>query len=153
MPQLGQPLFCANSARRSPSRHRIRANAGAPCAPCRFLTLPSASSPRRFVTPRRIDLALGSREFVPATLPDWGSNIEKFSTHALTALGTSVEVFGGLIVFFFVGVYGALEPNSHARILLCCMPTAKKSRVRRVLSVSTGNYSTGCSVQEWRKNE
>jgi predicted PurR-regulated permease PerM len=94
--------------------------------------------------PQSIDNVRQTLHLPPLATPggkplDWGANIEKFSSHALTALGTSVEVFGGLVVFFFVGVYGALEPDSYARILLWCVPSSKKRRVRRILSVSTGN--------------
>jgi predicted PurR-regulated permease PerM len=79
----------------------------------------------------------------PGQMPDWGPNIEKFATHAVTALGTTIEIFGGLVVFFFVGVYGALDPASYSRVLLWCVPSTRKRRVTRILAVSGGN------LQRW----
>jgi len=70
---------------------------------------------------------------------DWGSQIEKLSSHALAALGTSFELLGGLVVFFFVGVYGALDPDSYARIVLWCVPGPQKRRTQRILSRSMQN--------------
>jgi predicted PurR-regulated permease PerM len=71
--------------------------------------------------------------------PDLAGNIEKFTAHTLAALGTSLEVFGGLVVLFFVGVYGAVEPESYAKVLLWFVPPTKKRLVRRIMTVSTGN--------------
>jgi len=70
---------------------------------------------------------------------DWGSQIEKLSTHALAALATSFELMGGLVVFFFVGVYGALDPESYATIVLWCVPGPQKRRTQRILSRSMQN--------------
>lgn len=74
---------------------------------------------------------------------DWLSSLEKSATHLVTAVGTSVEVLGGLVVLFFVGVYGAADPESYSRVVLWFAPGPKKRVVRRVLEVSSGN------LQRW----
>jgi predicted PurR-regulated permease PerM len=74
---------------------------------------------------------------------DLATNIEKFASHALTAVGTSVELFGGFVVLFFVGVYGAADPESYSRVLLWFVPSTKKRLVRRIIETSTGN------LQRW----
>jgi predicted PurR-regulated permease PerM len=71
--------------------------------------------------------------------PDLAGNVEKFAARTLLALGTSLEVFGGFVVLFFVGVYGAVDPDSYAKVLLWFVPSAKKRLVRRIVTVSTGN--------------
>ncbi|HEY1537700.1 MAG TPA: AI-2E family transporter [Polyangiaceae bacterium] len=74
---------------------------------------------------------------------DLAANIEKLASHAVIAVGTSVEVFGGFVVLFFVGVYGAADPESYSKILLWCVPSSKKRVVRRIVNVSAGN------LQRW----
>jgi predicted PurR-regulated permease PerM len=70
---------------------------------------------------------------------DIAANIQKYSAHALTALSTSVEALGGLVVFFFVGVYGAADPEAYANVVLWFVPSTKKRLVRRILYTSSGN--------------
>ncbi len=42
-------------------------------------------------------------------------------------------LLGALVVIFFLGVYGALSPKSHTRVLLAVMPTEHRERVSAVL--------------------
>ncbi len=77
--------------------------------------------------------ALGSKP------QDIATNVQKLAGHAAAALGTSVEVFGGFVVVFFVGVYGAASPPSYAKILLWLAPPTKKPLVRRILERATEN--------------
>jgi predicted PurR-regulated permease PerM len=74
---------------------------------------------------------------------DLAANIEKLTSHAATAVGTSVEVFGGFVVLFFVAVYGAADPESYSKILLWFAPSSKKRVVRRIVNVSASN------LQRW----
>ncbi len=74
---------------------------------------------------------------------DVSTNLRNLAKHAFTALGTSIEVFGGFIVMFFVGVYGAASPSSYSKIVLWFTPSAKQRVVRRVITVTTEN------LQRW----
>jgi predicted PurR-regulated permease PerM len=67
------------------------------------------------------------------------SNIEKFATHAVTVMSASVEVFGAFVVLFFVGVYGAADPEAYSKVLLWFVPSPKKRVVRRIATVTTEN--------------
>ncbi len=81
---------------------------------------------------------------VPLGKPqDLAGNLQKYAAHVITALGTSFEVLGGCVVLFFVGVYGAADPDSYARVLLWFVPSSKKRLVRRILDVSSNN------LQRW----
>ncbi|MEP7049700.1 MAG: AI-2E family transporter [Pseudomonadota bacterium] len=81
---------------------------------------------------------------VPLGKPeDWLGSAEKSVLRVVGAVGTSFEVLGGFVVLFFVGVYGAADPESYAKILLWFAPSSKKRTVRRVLEVSAGN------LQRW----
>ncbi|MEO8903017.1 MAG: AI-2E family transporter [Polyangiaceae bacterium] len=81
---------------------------------------------------------------VPLGKPqDLVGSVEKYASRVLLALGTSVEVFGGFVVLFFVGLYGALDPDAYARVLLWFVPSQKKRLVRRILDVSHSN------LQRW----
>lgn len=81
---------------------------------------------------------------VPLGKPqDLVGSVEKYASRVVLALGTSVEVFGGFVVLFFVGLYGALDPDAYARVLLWFVPSQKKRLVRRILDVSHGN------LQRW----
>lgn len=52
---------------------------------------------------------------------------------ALVALGTSLEVLGGMVVVFFVGVYGAVRPSDYSRIVLALTPEEHRERVTRAI--------------------
>jgi predicted PurR-regulated permease PerM len=53
---------------------------------------------------------------------------------AVVALGTTVEILGGLVLVFFVGVYGAARPSDYADAVVAVTPAAHKVRVRAILS-------------------
>lgn len=55
-----------------------------------------------------------------------------FSGAVLTA-NVSLEIVAGLVVIFFVGVYGAAEPRSYTRTALALVPEAERSRVEHAL--------------------
>jgi predicted PurR-regulated permease PerM len=51
----------------------------------------------------------------------------------MSALGSSVEVITALVVVFFVGVYGAAQPEAYLRAVLAVTPTRHRPEVRRAL--------------------
>ncbi len=53
----------------------------------------------------------------------------------------SFEVIGGLVVVFFIAVYGAFQPEAYRRGLLALVPPARRERAAEVLTV-TGNTLT-----------
>jgi predicted PurR-regulated permease PerM len=56
-----------------------------------------------------------------------------YAATALRAVGTSFEVIGGLVVVFFVGVYGAANPRSYVGAALALSPADERPRVARAL--------------------
>lgn len=48
-------------------------------------------------------------------------------------LGGSVQVLGSVVVVFFVGVYGALQPQLYVQALLAVVPARHEERVRAVI--------------------
>jgi predicted PurR-regulated permease PerM len=50
-----------------------------------------------------------------------------------TTLGGSVQVLGSVVVVFFVGVYGALQPQLYVQALLAVVPARHEDRVRAVI--------------------
>ncbi len=68
---------------------------------------------------------------------------EKMAESALPAFGGSLEALSGLVVLFFLGVYGAADPEAYRRIALWFVPEDKRARARHVLEVATEN------LQRW----
>lgn len=58
---------------------------------------------------------------------------KSYAATALRAVGTSVEIVGGLVVVFFVGVYGAANPRSYLDAALALSPLEDRPRVARAL--------------------
>jgi predicted PurR-regulated permease PerM len=52
---------------------------------------------------------------------------------AWSALGGSIEVLGGFIVIFFVGLYGAAQPSEYVRACLALTPESARERMRASL--------------------
>ncbi len=52
---------------------------------------------------------------------------------ATAALGTMMEIASGLVVVFFVGVYGALRPGDYGKAILGLAPAIHRERVRAML--------------------
>ncbi len=53
-------------------------------------------------------------------------SVEAWLSRAVTAMGTSLEVLGGIAVVFFVGLYGAAKPSEYARALLAVVPPRRR---------------------------
>jgi predicted PurR-regulated permease PerM len=62
-----------------------------------------------------------------------GAEANVVASSALTALATSVEVIGGLVVIFFVGVYGAAQPRAYLDVAVGIAPAAHKDKLRHAL--------------------
>jgi predicted PurR-regulated permease PerM len=60
---------------------------------------------------------------------------------ALSALGGSIEVLGGLVVVFFLGVYGAAQPAVYSRVVLALTPRGYEARMSRTLSAVSASLS------------
>lgn len=58
---------------------------------------------------------------------------KSYTATALHALGTSVAVVSGLVVVFFVGVYGAANPRAYVDAALALSPLEERPRVARAL--------------------
>ncbi len=74
---------------------------------------------------------------------DLGPEAKNVAAGAIAALGTSIEVLGGLAVVFFVGVYGAAQPGVYVRAALTAVPKEHRPRVRRALE------DAGSSLTRW----
>jgi predicted PurR-regulated permease PerM len=61
------------------------------------------------------------------------ANTRAVAARAVVALGTTLEVLGGLLVIFFVGVYGAARPSDYTRAVFVATPRAYRTRVLRAL--------------------
>lgn len=67
-------------------------------------------------------------------------------SRAVTAVGTSLEVLGGLAVIFFVGVYGAAQPSEYTRALLAVVPARHRAsalRAARAVDHDLGRWLLG----------
>jgi predicted PurR-regulated permease PerM len=67
----------------------------------------------------------------------------------LAALGGSLEVIGGLIVVFFLGVYGAAQPKVYSRVVLALTPQRHEQRMTetlRAVSTSLSRWLLGRAV-------
>jgi predicted PurR-regulated permease PerM len=62
------------------------------------------------------------------------SYAETIATNAASAVGTTLEVLGGLVIIFFVGVYGAARPDDYANAVLAVTPRPYEERVRSILA-------------------
>jgi predicted PurR-regulated permease PerM len=62
-----------------------------------------------------------------------GPDANVLASSALTAVTTSVEVVGGLVVIFFVGVYGAAQPRAYLDVAVGIAPEAHKERLHHAL--------------------
>lgn len=51
----------------------------------------------------------------------------------MSALGNSIEVLSGLIVVFFIALYGAAQPEQYVRACLALTPNRYRLRMRRML--------------------
>jgi predicted PurR-regulated permease PerM len=60
---------------------------------------------------------------------------------AVTTLGGSLEVLSGLVVAFFIGLYGAAQPAAYRRAALALAPHAQRERVDAALTAATTNLT------------
>ena len=70
---------------------------------------------------------------IAPTTPRGGADAQAVAVSAFVALGTTLEVLGGVAVIFFVGVYGAARPSDYARVLFAVTPKHLRRRVIRAL--------------------
>ncbi len=61
--------------------------------------------------------------------PDAGTMV----SGATDLLAGATVLFGAFVVIFFLGVYGALSPNSHTRVALALLPRERRERAAIVL--------------------
>lgn len=74
--------------------------------------------------------------------PTTGSQGAKaIATGAVVAVGTTVEIVAGLVVIFFVGVYGAARPRDYAKAVLSVTPERHRERVRATMGEAFGNLT------------
>ncbi|HEU4583005.1 MAG TPA: AI-2E family transporter [Polyangiaceae bacterium] len=60
---------------------------------------------------------------------------------AWSALGGSIEVLGSFVVVFFVGLYGAAQPDDYTRAVLALTPSSARERMRTALEAIQHNLS------------
>jgi predicted PurR-regulated permease PerM len=60
---------------------------------------------------------------------------------AVFAIGTVLDVVGGLVIVFFIGVYGAARPEDYTRAVLAITPSAHRRSVRRVIRDVSANLT------------
>jgi len=66
---------------------------------------------------------------------------ETAMTTAWAALGGTIEVLGSGVVVFFVGVYGAAQPQEYVRAALALTPASARERMRAALDASKHDLS------------
>ncbi|HEX4352772.1 MAG TPA: AI-2E family transporter, partial [Polyangiales bacterium] len=69
--------------------------------------------------------------------PDPGATLKPIAS----AIGGSIEVLGGLVVVFFLGVYGAAQPDAYRKAALAVTPQRYEARMTRALSAIANNLS------------
>jgi predicted PurR-regulated permease PerM len=83
--------------------------------------------------------------FMEAPGPDGKSpaaiDPETAMTTAWSALGGSIEVLGSFVVVFFVGLYGAAQPDDYTRAVLALTPGSARERMRASLEEIQHNLS------------
>ncbi len=72
--------------------------------------------------------------------PAPGSTKEVVSAAIATA-GSTMELLGGLIVIFFVAVYGAAQPEVYRDTALALAPANARGRMKRVLGAASQNLT------------
>jgi predicted PurR-regulated permease PerM len=65
----------------------------------------------------------------------------KAAHFAFAALGGSLEIGGGLVAIFFVGVYGAAQPTVYLRTIVSLFPQRHQERAGRALQTAGGNLT------------
>ena len=66
---------------------------------------------------------------------------ETAMTTAWSAVGGSIEVLGSFVVVFFVGLYGAAQPDDYTRAVLALTPAPARDRMRAALDAIQHNLS------------
>lgn len=66
---------------------------------------------------------------------------QNLSHMAVAALGGTFEVLGGLIVVFFIGVYGAAQPGVYVRAALGVTPRRYREHVNHALEATAHNLT------------
>jgi predicted PurR-regulated permease PerM len=70
-------------------------------------------------------------------LGDFGSTPaagQEGAAHAAEVASATFEMIGSMIVVFFIGVYGAAQPETYPRVALTLVPAAQRARGRALLS-------------------
>ncbi len=70
-----------------------------------------------------------------------GAVPQTWLSKAFSALGTSLEVVGAIVVIFFVGVYGAARPSDYKRVLIAAFPCRQRRQVLRVANTVARNLT------------
>ncbi|HEX4339957.1 MAG TPA: AI-2E family transporter [Polyangiaceae bacterium] len=75
--------------------------------------------------------------------PDAGAQPDpkKLAAAALAGLGGSVQVLSGLVVAFFIGVYGAAQPQMYSDAALAITPRRYERHVERALKETAHNLT------------
>lgn len=82
------------------------------------------------------ELTTGSQPAAPDSSPDG-----MLARGAATLLGATAEVGGGMVVVFFVGVYGAARPADYTKAALAVTPEAYRPRMRTLLEEVSANLT------------
>jgi predicted PurR-regulated permease PerM len=83
------------------------------------------------------ELTAGAPPAAPDSSPDDGM----LARGAATLLGATAEVGGGMVVVFFVGVYGAARPADYTKAALAVTPEAYRPRMRILLEEVSANLT------------
>lgn len=76
------------------------------------------------------------RAIAPPSAPGT-PEVKSVATGAAIAVGLTLEVLGGLVVAFFVGVFGAASPGAYEKAVLAVTPERHEQRVREILHAIT----------------
>jgi predicted PurR-regulated permease PerM len=78
-----------------------------------------------------------TRHLLPAASPQpaaGGAHPGELVNAAVGAIGGSLELLGGVAIVFFIGVYGAAQPEVYQRALLAVAPEQYRERLEKALS-------------------
>ncbi len=64
-------------------------------------------------------------------------HFDKAASGALATVGTTFDVLAGLIVCFFVAVYGAADPGAYSRALLAVLPARHRAVAAAIMQEAT----------------
>jgi predicted PurR-regulated permease PerM len=68
-------------------------------------------------------------------------HLEKMLHSVLSTVGTTFDALAGLVICFFVAIYGAAEPGAYERALLAVVPARRRELTRAVVKEATNELS------------